>query len=983
MRKVTKLIPVAIALVAFASCNSEDSAFFGAQNAKMTMEVNVAEVGTDDDATRAIFTESNALYWQTNDALRAYDANVQKYNSYTYDKATDKFSTSESNVTPGDEKYILFPKAAATYAGWKDGSLVSLFKLAPEGTLTYSETQVSPTDATPAYVSNVPLFGKVTAYDDGALKASAVYLTGALKIVLENGSGNVKKICVKSLKADGTTANKEMPLWGLFDAQLDDANEFKKDVNESKLVPVDTEEGVYTYKDANATLEVTTTTLPKYKSVVFIPIVPGTYPKLVVSYFDNASTPVEHPIATLVDKKIEAHHFYANDDDGKTMKVTHMLSYTFSELDENTTEAISSALAGEIEDENDKYFSTANGTTEVTFTANTAKTPDAFTTSALSAVLNVIKLPALQNDLTINFSDDNIDLSEKELTIADAAGVVNTGKNVTIKFTGFKASSKKIILNTTANVTLTGSFANLPSFETDAVDAITVTKVGTLKLGDAVNKFVVSNVESKNQQVTVNSGNLEAVNVEAAHTAANNLRLVNKKLESAKANNTVTVSSANIASVTDDQATEVNIKAAVPNVTTNAATVNIAANVTTLTLAKGVSALNLTAGTIGAIAENSSAKFDAANTLTVTSSGLSAIKSVGTFTNAANISYTSSYTKVGDEALTAGDFTVGDDTKLYTAAQLANIDKVTSKPYTLMTNITSLQNWASKALSVNFDGNSKTISAIDAPLFSTLTGGAGITISGLTITGSITGENGTAGYGVLAQEVVSGTVNVKNVTVNGTVAGYYNCGGVIGKVTAGTVNLGANKTGNNAKPVVSNVTFTNKDVALGASGIDADAGSFGEFIGKVNGGTIVIGQDCSVGTTADNAFDKSALLFHNLRKVNAKYVVESYYKGSSNKVGHIAAGLITYEKKEFKATKLPVADFADEPAGLSKSGTAWTLNVYTINPLAAYDAETGEGDTYQYSPAQIATIKTNIGFVDGETLTINYISHNTWESAVY
>lgn len=981
MRKVTKLIPVAIALVAFASCNSEDSAFFGAQNAKMTMEVNVAEVGTDDDATRAIFTESNELYWQTNDALRAYDANVQKYNSYTYDKATDKFSTSESNVTPGDEQYILFPKAAATYAGWKDGSLVSLFKLASGGTLTYSETQVSPTNATPAYVSNVPLFGKVTAYDDGALKASAVYLTGALKIVLENGSGNVTKIRVKSQKANGD-ANTAMPLWGLFDAQLDDANEFKKDVNKSKLVPVDTEEGVYTYGNDNATLDVTTATLPKYKSVVFIPIVPGTYPKLKVTYLDNSDN--EHPIATLVNKKIEAHHFYAKDDDGETMKVTHMLSYTFDNLTENTTEAISSALAGEIKDKDNKYFSTANGTTEVTFIAKNSNTPSEFTTSSLSSVLNVIKLPALQNDLTINFSDNNINLSEKELTIADATGVNNTGKNVTINFTGFKASSKKIILNTTANVTLAGSFANLPSFTTGAaVDAITVTKVGTLKLGDAVNAFAVNNTASTNQQVTVNSGNLEAVNVTAANAAANNLRLVNKKLET-KANNTVTVSSANIASVTDDQATEVNIKAAVANVTTNAATVNIAANVTTLTLAKGVSALNLTAGTIGNIAEKNDATFAAANTLTVTSSGLSAIKSVGTFTNAANISYTSSYTKVGDEALTDEDFTVGDDIKLYTAAQLANIDKVTSKPYTLMTNITSLQNWASKALSVNFVGNSKTISAIDAPLFSTLTGDAGITISGLTITGSIIGANGTAGYGVLAQEVVSGTVNVQNVTVNGTVAGYYNCGGVIGKVTAGTVKLGANKTGNNAKPVVSNVTFTNKDVALGASGIDTNAGSFGEFIGKVNGGTIVIGQDCSVGTTADNAFDKSALLFHNLRKVNAKYVVESYYKGSSNKVGHIAAGsLITYEKKAFKATKLTAADFTDETAGLSKSGTAWTLNVYTIDPLAAYDAETGEGDTYQYSPAQIATIKTKIGFVDGETLTINYISHNTWESAVY
>lgn len=311
-KNILKLFPVTLAIAALSSCSTDD--FFNDKvnnsDYKKSLALTITTPDTDEPTTRSSMVGiGNARYFNDKDEIRVYDKYLQAFDTYTFKTETEDGGNvflpnvedeEDLYVKKDDATYLLFPGDMVDHGSWRNGNIYALMKIG--GELSYGESE--PKEGNIAYLSNIPEFGLVNQESENeGLAGKTVYLTGILKIKLENGKGNVKAIRVRSLKADGTTANKDMPLWGYFDAILDNSHPMDA-TNKSKLVPSE-ESLAPEVKDENCTLVVNLDAkeMNQYTSYVYIPIIPATtraekdittkkYEKLVVDYYTGTeSTP--------------------------------------------------------------------------------------------------------------------------------------------------------------------------------------------------------------------------------------------------------------------------------------------------------------------------------------------------------------------------------------------------------------------------------------------------------------------------------------------------------------------------------------------------------------------------------------------------------------------------------------------------------------------------------------------------------------------
>lgn len=342
-KSILKFFPAALAMVALASCSADDVLETARNNelGKKSMIVEIEDPVMDLGNMRSsmhITNRGNERIFNTSDWLRAYDAQLQKYDRYQYAQDNNKFTSDDDNVL--NPKYMLFPSDMVEYGTWKsETGLFALMKFAvydgaegkTDGHLSYAQESrtINGADVI-AYTSNLPEFGMIDDLEDGQLiNTKAVYLTGFLRIKIENGARNVKAIRVRSLNEDGSP-NTKMPLWGYFDAILDgETTPVTYKTNKSKLV-VSTEKLAKTYETSHpdrTTLIVDLTgEIKNYTSYVYIPIVPTSttvdaensevrYPKLQVEYLEEGEGKTWEKnakvITTFLNKEILSHQGYA------------------------------------------------------------------------------------------------------------------------------------------------------------------------------------------------------------------------------------------------------------------------------------------------------------------------------------------------------------------------------------------------------------------------------------------------------------------------------------------------------------------------------------------------------------------------------------------------------------------------------------------------------------------------------------------------
>ena len=207
MKQFIKLIPAALALVALASCSSDDD-LLGGKSLEDLSGKTVLKVNVEQNGMRAYASGQDAVtVFGTGDVIRVYDDKLQKYDSFNFytDDADDSYFVVEDeenrNVAKGDAQFALFgAEGAISYAGWNNGKNVALVKIASPAA-NYDEGATN--DGVVTYKSALPLWGPVTKVDGQKyeFEAPLARLTGYAAVTFTNGKyGKVTNVRARSLK---------------------------------------------------------------------------------------------------------------------------------------------------------------------------------------------------------------------------------------------------------------------------------------------------------------------------------------------------------------------------------------------------------------------------------------------------------------------------------------------------------------------------------------------------------------------------------------------------------------------------------------------------------------------------------------------------------------------------------------------------------------------------------------------------------------
>lgn len=970
MKKIFKFMPVALAAISLASCNSDD--FFGnnaEQEALASLEVTVEEPSVTRANAYPVYDEStkktsDPIIWDDTDVLRVYDTNVQKFDLFKFNTTNSKFELKNAGdveqFVTGDYGYAL-TGYGLSYAGWKQdastGTAVALVNIpATYQSTDYSQGTYEEDGKTiTTYKALLPLWGPVEKKADAAsnkdFKAPLKWLTAYAVAQFKNGAGGkVTAVRARSLKwsaladnaakknallnaavgtlvstyyngtgagTDYVEANEDAPLCGWFDAELKtngqlvatDAPVEQPGIRSALTIPVGSD-GAKDYK------------LKEYDSYVYLPIIPQTYKLLVFEYQVGGEW---YFLRVLPENQVVAR----GNRIGKMVKTFASISNVVSA---NTTKAVSDEIAAQNTDKVEEAILNFN----YNGTAATAVSLQTMNLDGYDELKQII-LPQLKCNMVINvYNETNV--SAAKLTIKDADDADNKNFKVVFNFIdGFNATTPKgIELNTTANVTLGGNYTN--------AGGLTYTAVNTLALGIAgAAPLTCTGITAITPICDLTIGD-----VAAAITVTND--------DATKFAKTITINDdGGYVTLADSKATTVNINGTPAEVTTKATTVNVKADIAAgdLIIGKGTTTVNIENAIVADIVENDANKFDTNSPLTITTSGQSAIVDLADFANltVANMTIRSSYSDKDyaskKAALAATAFKVPGDkkVKIFTAAQLANIDVAVTAgatSFTLMTDITSLEGWskphaganaaawtasaASPALTVDFNGNGKTISSIDAPLFTSLADG--VDVSNLTINGATISTVAETGIGVLAN-TAAGTVTISKVSVAGTVAAHGYAGGFIGIASGDALTFD--------KDCVSSVTFTNNKTYGAAVGWDMMAGTFGKYVGQVSAGTLAIDKDATKSGAFDKTSSASGLKFGYNRTNNAG-TITGYFKGNDAWVGYspaatsLAYGGHTYVQNT-AANWTAAKSLATAPLAYATDSKTVTGTIYILNDM--------------------------------------------------
>lgn len=910
MKKIFNFIPVAVAAISLVSCSSDD--FFGLNNQedKITLTANVEA----DDVTRASKDASGSNFtWATGDELRIYDSNLQKYdvfekkadkNFFTL-KGTTQFIT-EQKEGKLDYAYALFGAGAGiSYAGWKQdgatGVLTALVNVPAQ--LNYSEAKASD-GTTVTYNVGIPMWGTVTpsvAEYTGEAKSfetSMSKLAGQAKIVFKNGAkvaqlyarasalrfATAADVTAGTLCIDGTNAcleataaikteiktaladlenntfetvlpvagqkickylvaDETKPMNGWYEARLETGGYLQNADDAAVQQPVARNTITAKVLQANA---------KDYNNVVYLPLIPQTYDILAFEYSENAVPAYANYNLLRVDFDKEITRT------SNIGKMTKEYSLQYAEAGLESTYEIGRYMA---------KYNNANGAVELDLTGDFA------TIAGKLDEMWTIYVPELKNDMvvTIHKSTADFDISTKPLIIADAEGVSNFDKKVTINFDGFKAeATNNVQIKTKRPIAITGDFttiangivaANTPALTLGTKDADF--KAGTVAIAKADGETAVA-------EVTVNSNAATAIttlsNTDGANITVNGGAITTLDVLNFNDTQTITMTGGSIATLTAG----------------NIAAAKVVGKKTVQVATSGEAVLGTTAVTPKNKDANNYLHFAFTSTL-----------------NAATLAAAGGLATAQADVYTAAQFYALQEGNV--GADIAAV---------LQTNITidPAAAWAPMTLDADIvtdiDGNGKTISGLKQPLFGTLkvgvkdlaltnveieeylTGNSEIgalakkfevsddkTIKNVTISGTSIGakydENGKAEtvcnvgglFGQVEGMVADKTLTIDNcaVTLTGAIQGRYNLGGFIGNAvsTNKAYTIDFVNTAAVAKRNKSNIAAFKKTFWANLLS-DEHCGKVGYFIGGITNGTAAVNVNLGAGGQDFNTYFTAA-----------------------------------------------------------------------------------------------------------------------------
>ena len=577
----------ALALVTLASCSNdlfEKDGLFADGAKKGDIEVTVEEmVDPVLCMTRSAMIDQrtsdgkkNVLTWMDGDEIVVYNADLTRYDPFVFRKKAGAFVAEKG-------QYVTSPKFALyigggyskSNPGWnRNENTTSVDVKVPETILTWSDDVEDVTDGA-AYVSNLPMWGTAEFDEELGMKTQLQYLTGIMKISLQNVAGNATKLRV-AVYTD-VSAKKPANLSGTFRATLAKGDNVQ---SEAQLEAIAAEDDNY-MGDYKGYIDVDLTDVTKKASVIYVPIIAGKYGVLRIMTSLSGNFNDAEVLKTYESKTIER---------GKVYAPTLDVEGAFTSISGASPSAISAALL--------------LGETELTCSQKT-------TVSNVEATKDdVITIPRTLKDaesITINFKD----------LVSGAAGTT-----LYIEDDDFEPFTGTLYLNIDEEAVKT----NMTTIEADLPKGNLVL---TGKYGNAINLKVNANGVAIGNDDAVETifGNINDENSAFASLAVN----PNSTVGTIAAPEKVTVTIAEATAETPISITSIDVKTAITipaNATVNALTstgditiyglvkgnVTAPANVTvarttegeaitgTLTMSGAGKTLTLTGGYIGTLA---------------------------------------------------------------------------------------------------------------------------------------------------------------------------------------------------------------------------------------------------------------------------------------------------------------------------------------------------------------------------------------------
>lgn len=909
MKSLIKFFPVAVGVLALASCSNDD--FFGSssEDGKLELVATVAAPAGSDDGliTRSVMDPTNNTYvtsWQSGDKFRVYDAALQKYDAFSY-KASGKVTIDTDPAKVTEYAKAIFPSDNVSYAGWSASNDAVTATVKIEDKITYTNESAVKVGEKTAYVSNIPMWGNATmegdhlsvnlnplvSYMDVTVNALATKYIRVISAASTSTAATFAAVDLDDAFPDNSLSS-TAPLTGYFDAMLVEGGKLVADYT----APLKDKYGyVITADLTKNTADV---------AHVIIPIVAQTYENLIVLKSDNGTAWTE--VKTYSANTTVPNNYYINSgltigtaiktQDAKVSKFADITSRlnTFNTAAYADIKVLNIDLADGVAAD---AIKTSAGDDNQTITIpNYGKekiinlnfdiddTGYALTINNLNTKATVLNLKTIKGSSAVTINQGTLTGENEAFVITGEINSTGTGE------------SKRLIIGNTGKLTLgLGSFgpfksdmnlylnANVNKLYIDAAEGNTIPAIDAALATNASTIDVVSGTvtaiggtTAAATPVTVDGGTVTTLKTKAAITVKEGT-VGTASTEDAD----VDIQGGTVNKVTNKNANvTIGANATVGEVTTAAAatkTVGVNSALTKLTMT-GASALTITDATVAELNVNVlGATIALAGTNKLAQ--ITSLKTNKTEGDAINVSSTGEAAILAVSADARFSFTstwdgkkaaIGSDNKIYTAAQLASA--TTGKAYTLLTDVTAFnQTWTPVNISKDFDGKSKTLTGLNAPLFGTISGG---TVKKLTLA-TVSIDTDAANQGALAQTVsgtttineikvtsgtigkdegkattkniggligtANGTVTLDKNQVNATVQGYANVGGFIGNVAGGSVTFKANGA------TVSAVTFNQTFEAT--TTIDMNEGTFGNFIGSITGegANVTIGGEDELG----------------------------------------------------------------------------------------------------------------------------------------
>lgn len=268
MKKIFKLIPAALAVVALASCSNDE--LFG-EKAEVVQKVKDGLTVQVEDLNGASTRQANATYnkhsvvWEEGDQINVYDNKLTLYDEYKFVENEKKFKgdNEEGATRISSTQYALFPADRVDYAGWSSEGTKTVMRI-PE-IIFYDEESEFGSGTNYAYVSNLPMWGTATGTYPEA-EVSLHYLTGVLRLNIQNAFAQEANF-VKIESQD------DQPISGAFQAILSEGTTVK---TEAQL-----EQGSAALQTDNA-IYIDLRNAPSYITNLYIPIIARYYDYLKV-----------------------------------------------------------------------------------------------------------------------------------------------------------------------------------------------------------------------------------------------------------------------------------------------------------------------------------------------------------------------------------------------------------------------------------------------------------------------------------------------------------------------------------------------------------------------------------------------------------------------------------------------------------------------------------------------------------------------------